>query len=312
VDFELRILGANSAVPAHGRFMTSQFLNIQQHYFLIDCAEGTQMRLQEFNCRPQRIEHIFISHLHGDHVFGLVGLLLSLGLNHRTEELNIYAPKGLEEMIEVQLKMTASHLNYPLVFHTTDPSQSQRLLDLAELTVDSIPLRHRVPTHGFLFREKEGESRMRKDKIKEYGLSVQEIKAAKAGEDIKLEDGRLIPNSELTLSPPKARSYAFCSDTAYDESIIPLIEGVDLLYHEATFMHELLDQAMITKHSTTLQAAQIAQKARVGELIIGHFSSRYADLEPLLEEAQSVFPKTKLAIDGHLFSIPYDAVRSRD
>lgn len=311
MNFELKILGANSAVPAHGRFMTAQLLNIQQHYFLIDCAEGTQMQLQKYNCRPQRVQHVFISHLHGDHIFGLIGLLLSLGLNHRTEALTIFAPKGLKKMIKLQLELSGSQLNYPLHFETTDPSCSQRLLDLPELTVDSIPLSHRVPTHGFLFREKKGKRRMRKEKIKEYQLSIPQIKAAKAGEDIQLENGERISNSLLTAAPPKARSYAFCSDTSYDESIIPLIEGVDLLYHEATFLHELLEQAMLTKHSTALQAAKIAQQARVGELVIGHFSSRYAELKPLLQEAQTVFANTSLAIDGHLFSIPFDAVSSR-
>jgi ribonuclease Z len=214
-------------------------------------------------------------------------------------------------MIEVQLKMTDSHINYPLFFETTDPAKSQRLLELDQLTVDTIPLTHRVPTHGFLFKEKEGISRMRKEKIKQYGLSVPQIKAAIAGEDLKLDDGRIIPNTDLTLAPPKARSYAFCSDTLYDESIVPLIEGVDLLYHEATFLHELLKQAILTKHTTALQAAQIAKMAGVGELIIGHFSSRYAQLEPLLIEAQSVFRNTSLALDGRLFSLPYDSARRR-
>lgn len=295
---ELTILGSNSAVPAFGRFMTAQVLCIKERYFLIDCGEGTQMRMGQFKIRSQRIQHIFISHLHGDHIFGLIGLLMSYGLNHRTEALTIHCPPGLDIVIDAQLKLTKSTLSYPLYFNITDPSISQRILDDADLSVDTIPLKHRIPTHGFLFREKNSLRKILREKIEAYKIHFTDIPDIKKGNDWLNAEGKLIPNSELTLDPPKPRAYAFCSDTLYTETILPYIEGVDLLYHEATFMQDMWQQAEITMHTTALQAATIAQKAAVNKLLIGHFSSRYADLQPLLEEARTVFPETYLAIDG--------------
>ncbi len=295
---QLTILGSNSATPAYDRTMTSQALYMQEQWFLIDCAEGTQMQLAKYKIRAQRFNHIFISHLHGDHVFGLIGLLMSLSLNHRSEELVVHAPLGLKELIETQIRLTHSHLSFPLRFSISDPTRSERLYEDDKLSVDSIPLLHRVPTHGFLFREKPKLRNMSRETLLRLSIPVSAIPAIKAGGDWIDEKGQVHLNSSLTIDPPAPRSYAFCSDTLYSETILPFIEGVDLLYHEATFMHDMIEQAELTMHSTALQAAQIARAASVKQLVIGHFSSRYKDLAPLLAEAQSVFPNTILAIEG--------------
>lgn len=303
MNFDLTILGSNSATPAYGRFMTAQSLVLKDRHFLIDCAEGTQIRMQQFGVKLQRINHIFISHLHGDHIFGLPGLILSMSLNRRTEDLCIYSPPGLKELIDTQLRISESHLGFTINYTETNPEISQRLFEDELLTVDSIPLDHRVPAHGFLFREKPAPRKMRREKIEEYKIPFQVINDLKKGADWVMPDGTVVLNEELTLAPTATRSYAFCSDTRYSEKIIPYIKGVDLLYHEATFMHDMLENAELTGHSTALQAATIAKAAEVKKMIIGHFSARYSDLQALLAEAQERFPNTELAIDGTVYSI---------
>ncbi len=303
MKFELTILGCNSAKPANGRHPTAQVLNIQEELILIDCGEGTQNRMNDFGIKRGRIKYIFISHLHGDHIFGLPGLLTSYSLNTRTEPLTIFAPSGLQEMIEVVLKNSGSILSYPIYFKVTNPEISSKIFENEVFEVYTIPLQHRVPTNGYLFREKERPRNIIPEKIQEYEIPFSQIPAIKKGEDLKLPDGITIPNEELTLSPPPPRSFAFCSDTVYNEAIIPIIDGVDLLYHEATFLHERLQRAIQTKHSTALQAAQIAQKSNAGQLIIGHFSSRYRDVTPFLEEAQSFFEKTHVAEEGKTYQV---------
>jgi len=295
MSFELTILGANSAMPAHGRHLSAQVLDVGEELFLIDCGEGTQIRMMDLKIKKHKINQIFISHLHGDHIFGLIGLLMTFELNGRTAPLHIHSPVGLKEIIDVQLNHEAV---YPLHFHVTNPEESVLLYENKSIEVYSIPLLHRVPCHGFLFAEKAKPANMRKEKIQEYNIPFSQIPAIKAGADHTTAEGVVIPHSEITIAPSPPCKFAYCSDTMYSEDIIPIIEGVDLLYHEATFMHDLLEQANKTMHSTALQAASIAKQAKVKKLILGHFSSRYGNLAPLLEEAKTVFGNTNIAVEG--------------
>ena len=301
--FDLTILGCNAALPNNGRHPTSQVLTIQDKTYLIDCGEGTQMRMNDFHIKRGRINQIFISHLHGDHVFGLIGLLTSYSLNGRKEALEIFGPEGLEAFIQHQLTYSGSTITYPLSFQVVDTTQHLKVYEDAQIDVFSIPLKHRVPATGYLFREKRRKPNIIGAKIKEYNIHYSFIDGIKDGEDFKLETGQVIPNNELLIPPPIPRSYAYCSDTMYHEAILPIIRGVDLLYHEATFDHQMLAQAKKTMHTTSKQAAIIAQKAKVKQLIIGHFSSRYKDLSILLNEAKSTFPNTLLAEEGRVYSL---------
>ena len=303
--FELTILGCNAAIPSIERFTSAQVLNIQEQLFLLDCGEGTQIRMAAHHIPRAKIQQIFISHLHGDHVFGLMGLLTSYSLGNRTRALHIFAPEGLSEMIHVQLKHTQSHLSYPLHFHVIDPSESKLIFENEIVTVHTIPLKHRIPATGFLFREKPLPRNMIKEKIEAYDIPYQKINGIKQGADFVTTTGQVIPNAELTIAAPKPRSFAYCTDTIYHEAIIPIIEGVDCLYHETTFAHDKLEQAIQTMHTTALQAAQIAKKAKVGQLIMGHYSSRYISLDVLLEEARSVFPESYLGEDGKSFELAF-------
>jgi len=302
-EFKLTILGSNSAVAAYGRHPTAQFLQIGRTYLLIDCGEGTQFRLDELKLKKSAICYIFISHLHGDHFFGLVGLLTTLNLQNRKEALHIYGPEGLEEIIRLQMRYGETTLKFDLHFHINNAEESQMILDHQQFTVHTIPLKHRVPTTGFLFQEKPGPLRIKKEKIDEYQLTVHQVKSAKAGEGIYLADGSVIPNAALVYPAKKLRSYAFCSDTIYHEPILPIIKAVDLLYHESTFEASNTQLAESTYHSTTHQAANIARLGEVANLLIGHFSTRYRDLNPLLEEARSIFPRTALAIEGYSYDL---------
>lgn len=303
MKFELTILGSNSAIPANNRFPTSQVLNVRGHIYLIDCGEGTQVRLRDNRVKRSRINQIFISHLHGDHVYGLIGLLSSYGLNGRKEPLHIYCPPHLDEMINVQIKYTGHPLPFPIEFHITDTEKHQLIFEDNIVEVFSIPLIHRIPTHGFLFREKQQKDSMIPEKIVKYNIPFQDIAHIKEGNDWISPEGKTIPHSKLTTPAPHPRSFAFCSDTAYSEAIIPIIKGVDLLYHESTFLHSELEFAKKTKHSTTIQAATIAKKAEVEKLILGHYSSRYVDLDELQNEAKTVFPNTELGLEGKRFEV---------
>ncbi|MEM1324295.1 MAG: ribonuclease Z [Bacteroidota bacterium] len=303
MHFELTILGCNSAVPAHNRFPSAQVLQVQEHAYLIDCGEGTQMRMLQYNIRKSKINAIFISHLHGDHVYGLIGLLNSYNLASRKAPLKVFAPPGLEEIINVHLKYSAHPFTYPVDFVTTDVERAQQVYEDEGITVETIPLQHRVPTNGYLFREKQRPPNIRPEQLKVYDIHYSKIPAIKAGEDLLLDDGRRIPNHELIFLAPPPRSFAYCSDTLYTESIIDQIKGVSLLYHESTFMHEVLELAKQTMHSTAHQAATIAHKAQVGQLILGHYSSRYQDLSPLLAEARAVFPNSELGEGGRRYTV---------
>jgi len=303
--FELTLLGTNGALPAYGRFPTAQILDVDHESYMIDCGEGAQMRMQEFHSKSARLQHIFISHLHGDHCFGLIGLLTSLNLIGRKDPMDIFSPPGLERMIEAQLKPSGTIFQFPVRFHEVDPTQYILIHSDPFVRVHTIPLEHRIPCCGYRFDEHPRERSMRKDKITEYGLTISQIKAAKAGADVQLNDGRTLPVEELTSAPPPARSFAFCSDTVYLPELAKYIKGVDLLYHESTFCEEYAERAAETKHSTAKQAAQLARAASVGTLILGHYSSRYPEVDVFEEEAKTVFPNAVAGRDGQRFSVPY-------
>ncbi len=266
--------------------------------FLIDCGEGTQFRLRELHIKTNRIKDIFISHLHGDHFFGLIGLISTMHLMRRTEPLTIYGNEKLESLINLQLEASETNLYYPLKFVAVDAEREQTLYDDGRLQVISLPLKHRIPTTGFLFRESEQPKHINKRIADQYGVPFVYYQALMDGKDYTTEDGEVIPNSILTRPSDTPRSYAYCSDTAYTEEIIESISGCDLLYHEATFKHELTAAAAEKMHSTNVQAARIAEKASVKRLMLGHFSARYENLEPLLHEAMAIFPNTIIAQEG--------------
>jgi ribonuclease Z len=301
--FNITILGSNSAIPTTERNPTSQLVNYNDHLFMVDCGEGTQVSLRRMHVHFQKINHIFISHLHGDHFFGLIGLISSMHLLGRTKKLTVYGPPELNDIIDLQLRVSLTELQYPLVFHPTQAEIPQQLFENEFLAISSFPVLHRIPTTGFLFREKPGERRIRKEVIEMLNIPVHEIGSIKRGADFRDSKGRLHLNSSLTSEPSPLRSYAFCADTAYYENIIPVVKGVDLLYHETTFMQDKAANAAEKFHSTTKEAATIALKAGVKKLLIGHYSARYDDLLPLLEEAKEVFPLTELAIEGSRYSI---------
>lgn len=298
---KLTILGCYAATPRTLTNPTSQVLEIKNHMFLIDCGEGTQVQLRKQKIRFSRINHIFISHLHGDHFFGLPGLISTFRLLGRDKEMHVYGPKGIEEAITLLLKLGNSWTNYKLVFHELSSKQPEVIYEDSKVTVSTIPLDHRVYTNGFLFKEKLAARTLNIDAAQSYGIDKCYFQNIKNGKDIVLDDGRTILNKELTFDPPKAKSYAFCSDTAYKPDIVPLIKNVDVLYHEATFLDAQKNLAPKTKHATAKEAASIAKQAEVGELILGHYSTRYASIELFKEEALEVFDKVFLADDGIVF-----------
>lgn len=303
-NFELTILGCSSATPTSKRNPTAQLLNIAERFFLIDCGEATQIQLRRYKIKFQRINHIFISHLHGDHILGLPGLLASMHLLGRTADLNIYCPRELKEIIDIQHKHSQTYLNFSINYHFHSFKNDEVLMEDEKVVVKSVVLNHRIPCSGFVFFEKTMPPSISGNTIKKYDLSVEQIIKIKQGEDLTLTDGTLIPNKDLLVNNYLPRSYAYCSDTCYDESILPYIKGVDLLYHEATFMNDKIERAKETFHSTAEQAATIALKAEVKQLLIGHYSARYKDLKPLLAEAVRIFENTMLATEGAIVSVP--------
>lgn len=298
MSFQLTILGTGSATPVLTRNPTAHYLQVEQEGYLIDCGEGTQSQLLRYKLRSTRLKYIFITHLHGDHFFGLIGLISTLNMHRRVDDLWIFGPKGLSEIITIQLKYAESVLNFNIRFIETDTEKSYQLFENDYLTVTTIPLIHRVPCCGFLFKEKSKKRKVIKAAMP-TNITIREIRELKEGKDIVDENGTIkYYNHQLTSPATKSCSYAFCSDTLYHEAIIDIIKNVDLLYHEATFLNELEERAAQTCHSTAKQAGIIAKKAKVGKLIIGHYSSRYKELSLFLEEAQSAFPNTVLAIEG--------------
>jgi ribonuclease Z len=303
MSFQVTILGCSSATPTIDRNPTAQYLTIQDRHFLIDCGEGTQMQLRKFKIKFNKISHVFISHLHGDHYFGLMGFLSSLHLLGRTTEMHLHCPEALKEILELQFKHSDTRLRYPLIYHFTNTLNGELIFEDDVLTVETVVLNHRVPCTGFIFREKPKPLSVIKEKIAFYKIKPSEILKIKNGADFVTEDGQIIENKFLTHPPANLRSYAFCSDTTYLESVIEAVKNVDLLYHEATFMHNLKERATETYHSTCKEAGMIAQKANVKQLIIGHYSARYGDLNPLLQEAQQEFANTLLAKEGTVYSV---------
>ncbi|MDR2123261.1 MAG: ribonuclease Z [Flavobacteriaceae bacterium] len=288
---KLTILGFNSAIPTTRSNSTSQLLVARNKYFLIDCGEGTQIQLRKAHAKFSRINHIFISHLHGDHVFGLVGLLSSFRLLGRKETMNIYGPKGIKELIETQLRLTESVSNFNLNFTELSSKTSELIYEDEKICVWTIPLKHRIYTNGFLFKEKTRSRRLNMDIISQYPeIEICDYQNLKSGKDFVCGDGKVLKNEYLTLPPKHSYSYAFCSDTSYNPDIISIIKEVDLLYHEATFLDDLRELAHKTGHTTALQAAEIAKEAKVKHLILGHFSNRYTDISVFEKEAETVFP----------------------
>lgn len=301
--FEVTILGSSSATPTSRRFPTAQLLNVSERFFLIDCGEGTQIQLRRYKIRFQRINHIFISHLHGDHYLGLMGLISSMHLLGRKKELVIYSPKGLQEIIEVQLRISATELNYPVKWVELNPQVPELIYEDNILSVNTVILQHRIPCCGFLFREKGKLLSLDKAGIIKDHVPVEAYFTLKSGKNYICEDGRELRFEDYTLPQAPSRSYAFCSDTRFDLRVAEQVNDVNLLYHEATFMHDLLDRAEKTAHSTAKEAGIIARTANVRKLVIGHFSVRYNDMEPLLSEAKAEFQATELAEEGKVFSV---------
>jgi ribonuclease Z len=303
MSFNVTILGSSGALPAYGRYPSAQLIEIQNRYFLVDCGEAVQMQLMRFQTSYQRINHIFISHLHGDHYLGLMGLIFTMHLHRRGADLHIYSHRGLDEIITTHLRYSQSAPSFRIIFHRLEKDVREVIFEDEALTVETIPLSHKIRCSGFLFREKPKPRRIDKDMLPE-GLLIQQIAGLKKGNDVTDEHGNILyKNETLTLPPRKSRSYAYCSDTAFDKRIVAQISRVDLLYHEATFTMDEESKANETKHSTAAQAATIASLAGVNKLLLGHFSARYKDPAPLLEEALPIFSNVQLAVEGEQHSI---------
>ncbi|MFT7612240.1 MAG: ribonuclease Z [Parvicellaceae bacterium] len=303
MKFEVTILGSGSATPTLARSASGQYLNVLERHLLIDCGEGTQVQLRKYKAKFQKINHIFISHLHGDHFFGLVGFLSSQHLLGRTNPIHIYGPAPLKEVLTVTFKASQTYLNFEFVFHELDFKNRTLIMEDRLIEVYSFPLSHRIECCGFIVQEKPKERGMDKTKIKEYEIPLAQIDGIKNGNDFTTKLGVVIKNSELTFNPISPKSYAYCSDTAFSQSVIEQVNGVDMLYHEATFASALEARAKETFHSTTKQAAEVAKRANVGELVVGHFSARYTDLETFDEEIGAIFPAYTLAEDGMVLSV---------
>ncbi len=300
MGIELTILGSGAAMPAFGRHLTAQVYQNKSFRCLIDCGEGTQMQFMRYGLKMHKINHVFISHLHGDHFFGLAGLLMTMDLQGRNKPMHVFGPDGLKHIIQTQL---INPLSYDLYFYNVVPDAFGMIYENEEVQVFSIPMLHRVACTGFLLVEKRGLPNISKNKIIEHSIPYPSIVKIKQGAGYTDQNGRYISHESLVLPQANPRKYAFCSDTAYNEAILPCIEGVDLLYHEATFMHDKLEMATKTGHSTAKQAAQLARMAGVKKLVIGHFSARYKETAPLLIEAKAYFESSFIAKEGEVFEL---------
>jgi ribonuclease Z len=303
MTFELTVLGSSSALPTSTKFPSAHVLNVQERFFLIDCGEGTQMQLRKAKIKFGRIDHLFISHLHGDHIFGLFGLLSTYNLLGRKSDFHIYSEPGIQKIVDFYIDHFTLDNSFKIIVHQIKQRKFQKIFEDKVVEVFAFPLKHRIPTFGFLFREQPRQLNISKEKIEKLNLSIPQLISIKKGEDIKTDDGTVIPNSELTIPAFRSRSYAYCSDTSKYEKIISYIEGVDILYHETTFLEKDKKLAKMTGHSTALQAADIALKAKVSKLLIGHFSSRYKTIALFEKEAQEIFQNTEAVKDGLVYSV---------
>ncbi len=301
--FELTILGSSSALPTSERYPTAQVLNASGRFFLIDCGEGTQIQIRRQKIAFGKIRHIFISHLHGDHYYGLIGLISTFNLLGIKNDLHIYSPSQLKGILQPQLNLLKAGLQFNIIFHPLNFKKPELIFEDKVIEVISFPLKHSINCCGFLFREKIKERNIKKEYIQEFNIPIAQIRAIKQGADFETENGKIIPNEQLTTPPPPPVSYAFCSDTAFHPPVVETIKEVSTLYHEATFTEEMKEWAVKTYHSTALDAAKIAKMANAGKLIIGHFSSRYKTTDQFLKEAQSEFKNTETAVDGKKYSI---------
>ncbi|MCX2746073.1 ribonuclease Z [Mangrovivirga sp. M17] len=301
--FYITILGSNASTPAYGRNQTSQYIKLHGHNFLMDCGEGTQLLLKKNRLKIQRINKIFISHLHGDHYFGLIGLVSTMHLLGRTTPLEIYGPKGLGEILTIQFKYSDTKLRYELTFHELDYGKSGVIFEDKKIQVEHFPLKHRIDCHGYIFREKPKPIRINREAIPQ-NLGVEEVSILRQGKSVYNEDGSIkYDKKEYTLPPRKSFSYAFASDTIYDPEIVDYIKDVDLLYHESTFLKDEEERAAQTFHCTTLQAADIAKRANVGKLLLGHYSTRYRNLAPFADEAKEIFENSELSVEGKVYEL---------
>jgi len=303
MPFELTILGSNSALPTSDRYPTAQVLNVLGRFFLIDCGEGTQIQLRRNKIGFSKIKHIFISHLHGDHYYGLIGLISTLNLLGLKTDIHIYSPSELKSLLQPQIDFIKGGMNVNLVFHPLNFKKPQQIFADKRVEVFSFPLKHSISTCGFLFREVQKPANIKREAVQEYNIPIAKIKEIKAGADFVTSEGEVISNDKLTSPSTKARSYAFCTDTALHLPIIDVIKDVDLLYHEATFLEAMRDFAIKTLHSTAIDAANMAKQAHAKKLLIGHFSARYNDIRLFEKEAQSVFENTEAAREGKTYQI---------
>jgi len=304
MTIELTILGNSSATPTLNRFPSAQFLNFLDHHFLIDCGEGTQVQLRRYKIKKSKISHIFISHVHGDHILGLPGLIFSMNLNNRVDQLHIYGPQSLFDLLNLFIKSSDTHLRFNIIEHVTDHSKTTVIFEDMLVKITSFPLYHRIPTTGFKFEEQARLRKLNIDVCERLHIPFTYYNDLKRGKDFVSNDGKtIIENHKLTVDAGEPMSYAYCSDTVFDERVIEQVRDVEVLYHESTFMHDKIQRAQETMHTTAKQAGIVAQKAKVKKLLIGHFSSRYEDLTELLREAQLEFANTQIAEEGKTFKI---------
>ncbi len=303
MHFAVTILGNNSAIPSNGRHPTSQVVTLQDQLFLIDCGEGTQMQMSLYKIRRSKINNIFISHLHGDHYFGLIGLINSYGLQNRNAPLHVYGPAPLENILQLQLNCAHTVLPFPLHFHPLTPGQNDILLQAEGIEISTFPTTHRIDCFGFIFKEKHRKRKIIPEKTAQWKVPFAYYKQLQNGEDYKTPEGAIIDNELLTDAPPRGRTYAFCADTRYDENILQFVNQCDVIYHEATYLQADQDKAQSRYHTTTRQAALLAKKAAVRQLLIGHFSSKYTDLNPFEQETRAVFPNTIVTEEGTTYLV---------
>lgn len=301
--FKIYILGCGSALPTQKHNPSSQVVEIRGKLFMIDCGEGTQTSIRRSKKNFNKLYAIFISHIHGDHVLGLIGLLSTMGLQGRTAPIHVYAPKDYETLFKMEIETFCSTLDYEIIFHPVDTSLRKIIYEDRSLTVETIPLNHRMPCAGFIFREKQGLRHINPDKVAAYEIPSSQLNNLRAGHDWTAPDGTTIPNEELTTPADPTRAYAYCSDTRYMPSLAKELKGVDTLYHEATYSEDMKEKAVKYLHSTAREAAMTAKDAGVKQLLLGHYSKRYLDETPLLKEAKEVFPNTFLTDEGKVFTL---------